>query len=121
VEVKASDALRRLCARHHGTLPELETEAGKVGMDREELGSALAYLHAVGSALYYGTDPRHQDSRELVEIVFMRPQFIINGIKYVIRERKAEDVNDELREMDKRIRNQRDLEYLFGLTGQCHA
>ena len=43
----------------------------------------------------------------------MQPQFIINAIKYVIRESKAEDVNDELREMDKRIRNQIDLKDLF--------
>ena len=83
------------------------------GKASDALGSALAYLHATGSALYYGTDTRHQDSRELVETVFLQPQFIINGIKYVIRERKAEDVNDELRETDKRIRNQRDLEDLF--------
>jgi hypothetical protein len=113
VKVKASDALRRLCGRPHVTLPELETEAGKVGMDGAELHSALAFLHATGSVLYYGTDPRHQDSRELVETVFMQPQFIINAIKYVIRERKPEDVNDELREMDKRIRNRRDLNDLF--------
>ena len=37
VEAKAIDALRRLCARPYVTLPELETEAGKVDMDRKEL------------------------------------------------------------------------------------
>jgi small ubiquitin-related modifier len=119
VEAKASDALRRLCARPHVTLAELKAEAGKVGMDKGELESALAYLHATGSALYYGKENRFEDCLEnrfkdcLKETVFLQPQFIINAIKYVIREHKAEDVNDELREMDKRIRNQKDLKDLF--------
>ena len=43
----------------------------------------------------------------------MYPQFIINSIKYVIRERNPEDVNDELREVDKCIGNQEDLDDLF--------
>ncbi len=51
VEVKTSDALRRLCARPYVTLPELEAEAGNVGMDKNELVSALSYLHATGSVM----------------------------------------------------------------------
>ena len=66
------------------TLPELETEAGKVGMGRKELDSALAYLHATGSVLYYGKENRFKNCPKLVETVFMQPQFIINAIKYVI-------------------------------------
>ena len=34
----------------------------------------------------------------------MQPQFIIDVIKYVIRESRGEDVNNELRAMDDRIR-----------------
>ncbi len=49
VEATASVELAELCARSHVTLAELETEAGKVGMDRYELGRALAYLHVTGS------------------------------------------------------------------------
>ncbi len=78
------------------TLPELETEAGKFGMDREEVGSALAFLHATGSVLYYLL----QDT----VLVFMQPQFILDAIKYVIRESRADNVNGEIREMDGRIR-----------------
>jgi hypothetical protein len=96
VDAKASDALRRLCARPHVTLPELETEAGKVGMDREELRSALVFLHATGSVLYY--ELQH------TVLVFMQPQFIIDAIKYVIRESSADNVNEEIREMDACIR-----------------
>ena len=96
VEAKASDSLRRLCARPHVTLPELETEAGKVGMYRAEVRSALAFLHATGSVLYY--ELQH------TVLVFMQPQFIIDAIKYVIRESSADNVNEEIREMDACIR-----------------
>jgi len=33
--------------------------AGEVGMDKDELHSALMLLHATGSVLHYGTDTRH--------------------------------------------------------------
>jgi len=39
----------------------------------------------------------------------MQPQFIIDAIKYVIREANPEDVNAELTDLDSQIRNQRDL------------
>jgi hypothetical protein len=82
-------------------------------MDREELGSGLAFPHATGSVLYYGKETRFKNCPKVVKTVFMQPQFIITAIKYVIRERNHEDVNDELQEMDKYIRNQEDLDDLF--------
>jgi hypothetical protein len=45
---------------------------------------------------HYGSDTR-QNSQKLPAWVFMQPQFIIDVIKYVIRESRGEDVNDELR------------------------
>ena len=45
-------------------------------------------------ALARGSTARSCRRRELV---FMQPQFIIDVIKYVIRESRSEDVNDELR------------------------
>jgi len=45
---------------------------------------------------HYGSDTR-QHSQKLPAWVFMQPQFIIDVIKYVIRESRGEDVNDELR------------------------
>jgi hypothetical protein len=64
---------------------------------------ALRFLHATGLVLHYGPSTR-QHSQKLQEVVFTQPQFIIDVIKYVIRESKGEDVNDELRAMDDRIR-----------------
>ena len=54
----------------------------------------------------------------------MQPQFIIDLIKYVIRESRGEDVNDELRAMDERIRRtplKDDLDLLLdrGELTQC--
>jgi hypothetical protein len=43
-------------------------------------------------------------SPELQRTVFMQPQFIIDAVKYVIRESSADNVNDEIREMDACIR-----------------
>ena len=82
----------------------------------DELHSALRFLHATGSVLHYGSGTR-QHSAELEQIVFMQPQFIIDAIKYVVREPEAEDINAELRAMDKQIRNQRDLKS-FHQTGE---
>ncbi len=65
-------------------------------MGREELRSALAFLHATGSVLYY--ELQH------TALVFMQPQFIKDAIKYVIRESSADNVNDDIREMDAFIR-----------------
>ena len=84
--------------------------------DKAELHSALRFLDATGSVLHYGSGTR-QHSGELEQIVFMQPQFIIDAIKYVVREPEAEDINAELRAMDKQIRNQRDLKS-FHQTGE---
>ena len=89
-------------------------------MDADELHSALRFLHATGSVLHYGSGPRQhrtQHSGKLEQIVFLQPQFIIDAIKYVVREPEAEDINAELRAMDKQIRNQRDLKS-FHQTGE---
>ncbi len=84
-------------------LGELEEEASKVVMDKDEVLRALKFLHAAGSVLYYGSDT-HRSSPELKNTVFMKPQFIINAISYVIREPIAENVNDKVRKNDARIR-----------------
>jgi GTPase SAR1 family protein len=103
VNAKATAGLRALCAQPYVSLRDLEREAAKVGIDKEQLNRALQFLHATGSVLHYGSDTR-QHSQKLQEWVFMQPQFIIDVIKYVIRESRGEDVNDELRAMDDRIR-----------------
>jgi len=83
-----------------------------IGMDKEELHSALAFLHSTGSVLHYGSTMQEL-SREVQETVLMQPQLIIDAIKYVIREVKPEDVDDELRALDTQIRNKRDLKLYF--------
>jgi hypothetical protein len=55
-------------------------------------------------------------SLKLQEVVVLQPHFVIKGISLVIRERGAQDVNDELRALDARIRGttlERDLEDLL--------
>jgi len=83
-----------------------------IGMDREEVHSALAFLHSTGSVLHYGSTTQELGC-EVQETVFMQPQFIIDAIKYVIREAKPEDVNNELRALTTQIRNKRDLKLYF--------
>jgi hypothetical protein len=115
VDAKASAGLRELCAKPYVSIWDLEREAAKVGIDKEQLHRALQFLHATGSVLHYGSGTR-QHSRQLQEWVFMQPQFIIDLIKYVIRESRGEDVNDELRFMDAQIRQTslgNDLDRLF--------
>ena len=72
-------------------------------MDKDERRRALQFLHTTGWVLEYRSGKR-QHSRKLQGVVFMQPQFIVDVIEYVIRESKAEDVNDELRDMDAQIR-----------------
>jgi GTPase SAR1 family protein len=103
VDATASARLRALCAQPYASLRGLEREAAEVGIDKEQLHRALQFLHATGSVLHYGSGTR-QHSQKLQEVVFMQPQFIIDVIKYVIRESRGEDVNDELRAMDVQIR-----------------
>jgi hypothetical protein len=87
---------RALCAKLSVFLWDLEREAEKVGIDKELLHRALQFLLAAGSVQHYGSGTR-QHSQKLPAWVFMQPQFIIDVIKYVIREPRGEDVNDELR------------------------
>ncbi len=52
----------------------------------------------------------HLDSLALQNTVFMRPDFIIDTIKCVIRESSVKDVNDEVRKKDDRIRGRQEEE-----------
>ena len=103
VKERATDGLRDMCKKPYVRLGELEEEASKVGMDKDEVLRALKFLHAAGSVLYYGSDT-HRSSPELKNTVFMQPQFIIDAISYVIREPSSDNVNDEVRKSDARIR-----------------
>jgi len=103
VRERASVGLRAVCGQACVSLGALEEAAANVGMDKPELHSALLFLHATGLVLHYGTDTR-RGSYELQGTVFMQPQFIINAIKYVIREPFATNVNDEVRAMDASVR-----------------
>ena len=75
------------------------------------------FLHATGSVLHYGTNT-WRDSHALQGTVFMQPQFIIDVVKYIIRESNAADINDEVRAQDTRIRkNDDDAEVLDRFLG----
>jgi len=100
---RASVGLRAVCGQACVSLGALEEAAGEVGMDQAEVHSALLLLHATGSVLHYGIGTR-RGSHTLQGTVFMHPQFIIDAIKYVIREPCAADVNDEVRALDTHIR-----------------
>jgi len=99
----ASERLREVCSKSYVSLNALEKAASKVGMDKAEVRSALLFLHATGSVLHYDNDTR-RGNEFLQNYVFMQPQFIIDAIKYVIREPSAVDVNEQIRDLDKRIR-----------------
>jgi len=100
---RASARLRTLCGQAYVSLGELEEAASEVGMDRDEVHSALKFLHGTGSVLHYGLHTAH-GSLQLQNTVFMQPQYIINAIKRIIREPNADKVNEELRQMDAIIR-----------------
>ena len=103
VTKRASAKLWAVCGQSCVSLGVLEEAAGEVGMDKAEVHSALVLLHATGSVLHYGTDTR-RGSHMLQGTVFMQPQFIIDAIKYVIREPCASDINKEVRALDASIR-----------------
>ena len=107
VVAKASPGLRAVCSQACVSLGALEDEASHVGMDKQEVLSALRFLHATGSVLHYGLDTR-RGNFELHNTVFMQPQFIIDAIKRIVREPNADKVNEELRQMDTRIRRSPD-------------
>ena len=52
VNATASADLWTLCAKPHVSLVDLEREAEKVGMEKEQLLRALQFLHATGSVLH---------------------------------------------------------------------
>ena len=117
VAERARVGLREVCSQACVSLGALEEVAAEVGMDKAEVHSALLFLHATGSVLHYGKDTR-RGSHALQGTVFMQPQFIIDAIKYIIREPNATDVNDEIRKMDTLIRvNADDAEALDRFLG----
>jgi hypothetical protein len=116
VAEKCTPELRAVCSQAYASLGDLLEKAGQVGMDRHELLSALRFLHETGSVLHYGEGTRRGNA-ELHKTVFMRPQFIIDGIKCIIREPGADDINDELRQMDTRIRQTSERESLDQYLG----
>jgi len=124
VRQRASAGLRAVCGQACVSLGALEEAAGEVGMDKAEVRSALLLLHATGSVLHYGTDTR-RGSQALQGTVFMQPQFIIDAIKYVIREPSAADINDEVRALDTRIRQNAGytevLDWFLGTGAEAHS
>ena len=104
---KATAGLRTVCGQAFAPLDALEAAAAEVGMDRDEVLSALRFLHGIGSVLHYAEGTR-RGSRALHGTVFMQPQAIIDAFKVVIREPGEADINDVLRAMDARIRGSGD-------------
>ena len=104
LDAKASEGLCTLCSQPFVQTTDLEREAVLIGIDKEDLHSALRFLHSIWSVLHYGLGTQNL-SQKVQETVFMQPQFIIDTIKYVIWEVRAEDVNDELRTLDTQIHN----------------
>lgn len=87
VEEKVTAGLRLAFGDPFVRLDNLEKESLGVGMTRTELLSALRFLHAGGSVLHYGKySMRDRVSQKVHDTVILQPQFIINAIKYVIRE-----------------------------------
>jgi len=121
----ANDRLREACSHPYVSLSTLEEAALEVGMNKAEVRSALLLLHATGSMLHYANDTR-RSNQVLQRYVFMQPQFIIDAIKYVIREPCAAEVNDETRALDVRIRrdpgNSEALDRFLGIgTENAHS
>ena len=110
LDATASEGLRTLCKQPFVRTACLEREAAQIGMDKEELHSALAFPHSTGSVLHYDLRTRQEHRlKKVQETVFTQPQFVIDAIKYMIREANPEDVNAELRALDSQICNYRDL------------
>ena len=66
VDATETAELRALCAQPYVKLTDLEREAAKVGIGKEQLHRALQFLHATGSVLHYGSGTR-QHSQKLQE------------------------------------------------------
>ena len=75
-------------------------------MDRDEVLSALRFLHATGSVMYYSD----RETKSLRETVFLQPQVLIDAISCFIRESKPENVNEHLRILDCRVLEKQILE-----------
>eukprot|EP00286_Rhodomonas_abbreviata_P001108 CAMPEP_0181288846 /NCGR_PEP_ID=MMETSP1101-20121128/560_1 /TAXON_ID=46948 /ORGANISM="Rhodomonas abbreviata, Strain Caron Lab Isolate" /LENGTH=2036 /DNA_ID=CAMNT_0023393015 /DNA_START=546 /DNA_END=6656 /DNA_ORIENTATION=+ len=104
IEKCASAELRELCRKPQVLLEDLRVEAVKCGITSDEIVRAVRYLHGTGAALHF------QDSAEfgsLQEFVFLQPQWIVDAIKYVIREYDGDDLNSELREIENEIMQDR--------------
>ncbi|KAJ1472869.1 hypothetical protein T484DRAFT_1913994, partial [Baffinella frigidus] len=98
-----TEPLRKLCAEPVVTLEQLRKAAARCELGEGEITSAVRFLHTAGSVLLHEHTP--DDARgKTVERVFLRPQWIVDAVKYVVREAREEDVNEELREMDREIR-----------------
>ena len=96
--------LQELCARPVLDMAELRNAAvAHCGFERREVDSAVRFLHRSGAVLLHehkaGTGGHEVEGR-----VFMRPQWIVDAVKYVIRD--AHDVNEELRALDRRVRDE---------------
>ena len=55
LDATASEGLRTLCNQPFVKTTDLEKEVAQIGMDKEELHSALAFLHSTGSVLHHGS------------------------------------------------------------------
>ncbi|KAJ1483264.1 hypothetical protein T484DRAFT_1800922 [Baffinella frigidus] len=98
----ATEALRKLCAEPVVTLEDLRKAAARCDMEEGEINSAVRFLHTAGSVLLHRRTPDAEG--KTVERVFLQPQWIVDAVKYVVREAKGKDVNKELREIDRQIR-----------------
>jgi len=121
VETRATDNLRVALASPCVPMKVLEQECAQVGIYKKELDSALRFLHATGSMLHYGTKKdKKRFGWKVQNTVIVQPQFVIDAIKYMIRESIDGELNDELRAMDALIRRnaseKAELDKFLGLT-----
>ena len=94
--------LRALCERPVLSMVELRDAAVRhCGFEHRELDSAVRFLHKSGAVLLHEGPHAGTGGSEVQGRVFMRPQWIVDAVKYVIRD--AADVNDEMRELDRRV------------------
>lgn len=87
--------LVQLCAKPVVLREELQAAASRCEIAPDMLHRALLFLHGTGSVVYFPDKPGR-----LSEHVFMQPQWIVDAIKYVIRESEKTNMNDELRLLD---------------------
>ena len=95
--------LRKLCADPVVTLDKLRKAAARCEMEGGEITSAVRFLHTAGTVLLHPHTPGGAEG-QAVQRVFLQPQWIVDAVKYVVREAREEYVNEELRNMDREIR-----------------